>query len=270
MNVIAHISDPHFGTENPVVRDALLGELEGRVLPRPSLIALSGDLTQRARSAQFRACREFLERLTTPYLVVPGNHDVPLYNVVRRLFDPLADYRAEITDNLAPAYVDDTIAVAGIATAHGLTAKGGKITTAQIEVATAALASHDTKWKVIVAHHPFAGPERAKADIVDGGEEALAGFRKARVNVILTGHLHISFSDDHAMRDVAHRIVSVHAGTCMSTRTRGEPNNYNRITFDGDELRVLVRQWSGKAFVDGAQKTYRRVGQGVPEIRKVR
>lgn len=83
--------------------------------------------------------------------------------------------------------------------------------------------------------------------------------------MILTGHLHISFSDD-AMRDEAHRMIAVHAGTCTSTRTRGEPNNYNRITFDGDEVTVLVRMWNGTAFVDGDHKIYRR---GTREIKKV-
>lgn len=73
------------------------------------------------------------------------------------------------------------------------------------------------------------------------------------------------------MRDEEHRIVSVHAGTCISTRTRGEPNNYNRITFDGDDVIVLVRAWSGTAFVDGDSKTYRRPGSrsGSREIRKL-
>ena len=81
--------------------------------------------------------------------------------------------------------------------------------------------------------------------------------------MILTGHLHVSFSDDAAKRDESHRIISVHAGTCISTRTRGEPNNYNRITFDGDEVTVLVRAWDGTAFIDGDSKTYRRRSNAV-------
>ncbi|MBA2541703.1 MAG: metallophosphoesterase [Deltaproteobacteria bacterium] len=265
MTAIAHISDPHFGTENPAVLDALLGDLKGL---RPSLVALSGDLTQRARTAQFRAARAFLDELQTPYLVVPGNHDVPLYNVVRRFFDPLGSYRNEITDDLAPTFNDDKLAVAGISTAHGFTAKGGRITSEQIGAATTSLATANGKWKVIVAHHPFVGPERAQGDIVDGAEPALVAFRTAGVHMILTGHLHVSFTDDAAMRDEGHRIINVHAGTCMSTRTREEPNNYNRILFDGDEVTVLVRMWNGTAFVDGDHKVYRRSAVAGREIRK--
>jgi 3',5'-cyclic AMP phosphodiesterase CpdA len=267
---IVHISDPHFGTENPAVLDALFTELDHKSGTRPSLVALSGDLTQRARSAQFRACRAFLDELSCSYIVVPGNHDVPLFNLAQRFLDPLGKYRALITDDLAPTYVDDTFAVAGISTAHGFTTKHGRITEDQIAVATAALAPHPDKWKVIVAHHPFVGPERAEGDLVDGANAAMTAFRKVGVHLILTGHLHVSFNDDAAMRDEAHRTISVHAGTCISTRTRGEPNNYNRLTFDGDEVRVLVRQWSGSAFVDGAHKTYRRAARGATEIRKVR
>jgi len=266
MKVVAHISDPHFGTEDPRVLAGLWDDLDGRTAPLPSLVALSGDLTQRARTEQFRASRDFLAKLRCPYLVVPGNHDVPLYNVVRRFLDPLGAYKREVTSDLAPMYVDDELAVAGIATPHGFTMKGGKVSHGQVAAAARALSAATSQWKILVAHHPFVGPDVAKDDLVEDAATALAAFRAAGVNVILTGHLHISFSGDAAMRDDEHRIVSVHAGTCISTRVRGEPNNYNRITFDGDEIRVLVRAWNGTAFVDGESKTYRR---GAVQLRKV-
>lgn len=263
MSVVVHLSDPHFGTEDPAIVAALHDDLAGRTAPPPTLVALSGDLTQRARTAELRAARAFLDRLACPYLVVPGNHDVPLYNVFRRFTDPLGAYRGAITDDLAPTYRDPTLAVAGIATAHGFTMKGGKVSGAQIAAATTALASASpSHWKIIVAHHPFDGPDHASDDLVDGAASGLDAFRTAGVDLILTGHLHISFSNDAAMRDAEHEVVSVHAGTCISTRTRGEPNNYNRITFDGDEVTILVRTWDGTAFVDGKAKSYRRGRRG--------
>ncbi len=259
MTLVAHISDPHFGTEDPQVLAGLLADLDGRTAPAPAFVAVSGDLTQRARTEQFRASRAFLDRLTCPYLVVPGNHDVPLYNVFRRLADPLGTYRAEVTSDLAPTYLAESIAVAGIATAHGFTRKSGKVSRGQIAAACASLAAAPAPWKILVAHHPFIGPEIAKDDLVDDSATALTAFRAAGVNVILTGHLHLAFSDDATMTDTTHRIVAVHAGTCISTRTRGEPNNYNRIAFDGDEMTVTVRAWSGGRFVDVGSKSYRRV-----------
>lgn len=271
MKIIAHISDPHFGTEDRGVLAGLLDELHGRTGPAPSLVAVSGDLTQRARSSQFRAARAFLDRLPCPYIVVPGNHDVPLYNVFSRFANPLGAYRDEITKVLAPTYSDDTLAVAGIATAHGMTIKDGKVSREQIDLAVDFLDDYPAHWKIVVAHHPFFGPDVAEDDLVDAAGTGLAAFRLAGVHMILSGHLHISFTGESAMRDEDHRIISVHAGTCISKRTRGEPNNYNRICFEGDEVTIVVRTWDGSQFVDADSKTYRRptLRSATQEIRKV-
>jgi 3',5'-cyclic AMP phosphodiesterase CpdA len=268
MKVIAHLSDPHFGTEDPAVEAALLGELDGTNGPRITLAAISGDLTQRAKPSQFRAARAFLDRLHCPYLVVPGNHDVPLYNLFARLSDPLGRYRDVITKDLAPTFTDDTLAVAGIATAHGLTIQDGRITREQIDDARAYFADARSQWKIVVAHHPFHGPDIAESDLSDGAGAALAAFRSAGVHLILTGHLHVAYNGESAMRDEEHRIISVHAGTCMSRRTRGEPNNYNRITFDGNEVTIQLRAWDGTKFVDDHAKTYQR-STATRELRKV-
>src|SRR5687768_13580306 len=99
MKVIAHLSDLHFGTEDPVVAVALLHELDGTSMPVPTLVAVSGDLTQRATDTQFHACREFLDMLPGPFLVVPGNHDVPMFDVISRFFHPFRRYRRHINDN---------------------------------------------------------------------------------------------------------------------------------------------------------------------------
>lgn len=268
MKVVAHLSDPHFGTEDPAIEAAILAELRGTGGPPVALAAISGDLTQRAKRSQFRAARAFLDRLPCPYLVVPGNHDVPLYNVVARFGDPLGRYREAITQRLSPTFTDDTLAVAGIATAHGMTVKDGRITREQIDEARDYFRDVRSQWKIIVAHHPFNGPEAAKDDISEGAEGALVGFRAAGVHLILTGHMHIAYNGESAMRDEEHRIISVHAGTCMSRRTRGEPNNYNRITFDGDEVTIQVRAWDGEKFIDDAAKTYRR-SRATRDLRKV-
>ncbi len=263
MKVIAHISDPHFGTEDRAIANALRAELDD-----VSLVAVSGDLTQRAKRSQFAAARAYLDSLPCSYIVVPGNHDVPLYDVFARFGDPLGRYTDGITTDLAPTYTDDTLAVAGIATAHGMTIKDGRITAKQIADARDYFANVRSQWKVVVAHHPLDGPDVAESDLSDGAAPALAAFRAVGVHLILTGHLHVAYSGESAMRDEEHRIVSVHAGTCMSTRTRGEPNNYNRITFDGDEVTIELRAWDGTRFVEDNSKTYRRSG-ATRELRKV-
>ena len=260
MRIIAHISDLHFGTEDPAVAAALFDELSGVTAVRPSLIAISGDLTQRAREHQFRAARAYLDRLPVPYLVVPGNHDVPLYDVWNRLLHPLDKYRRFITSSMMPVHVDDDLAVVGINTAHGLTFKDGRITRELAERAAAALANQGRRWKAIVAHHPFVGPAGGPAgDRVDGAVDALPILQAAGIEMILTGHLHVAYAPDAAgFRSDDHTIIAVHAGTCMSTRTRGEPNGYNTLAIDGDEITLVNRVWDGTRFVPAATKTYRR------------
>lgn len=260
MRTIAHISDPHFGRHDPIVTEALLDELSGVSLPAPTVVAISGDLTQRARADQFVAAREFLDSLAVPYVVVPGNHDVPLWDFVSRFWRPLKRYRKYITDDLCPCFVDDEIAVIGVNTAHGMTMKDGRITEEQTKTTCRLLSKHDAKWRVIVAHHPFVVPAGVpRSDIVDGAERALPRLEACGIDVILTGHLHTPHSVDIAgFRADAGKLVAVHAGTCISTRLRGEPNGYNRLTFEHDHVAIVHRVWNGTVFVDGPIKVYRR------------
>ncbi len=103
MRTIAHMSDLHFGRTDSTVVKALITFVNEI---KPDLVAVSGDLTQRARSWQFQEARAFLDALPKPQIVIPGNHDVPLYNVFARFVSPLDKYRRYITDHLCPVYVD--------------------------------------------------------------------------------------------------------------------------------------------------------------------
>lgn len=265
MRTIAHISDLHFGTEDDAVTEALTAALRGP--EAPSLVAISGDLTQRARPHELRRARAFLDGLLTPYVVVPGNHDVPMFNVFERLAHPLRRYCRAITDDLSPLYADDELAVVGVTTAHGFTVKGGRITSEAIDRACTQLAVHEAAWKVVVAHHPFLIPEGGKSsDLVDNAQEAIDAFRAVGVDLLLGGHLHLAYSDDVAFRDRARRIVAVAAGTAISTRLRGHPNSYNHLAFDGDDVTVTNRVWDGSAFVEGDVKRYRRDGMRFDKV----
>lgn len=258
MKTIVHLSDLHFGTEDPVITARLLAEIDAE---RPTLVAISGDLTQRARTHQYRAARAFLDLLPVPYLVVPGNHDVPLYNVFARLLQPLDRYRDHITEDLTPTFFDDGLAVIGIATAHGFTAKNGRIHKQHLDKICRELGAVRAPWKVLVAHHPFVLPSDVDDVVIEGARRALPRLEDCGVDVILTGHLHVAHATDAAgFRSDDHRVISVHAGTCISTRRRGEPNGYNHLAFDGDRLTLVHRVWDGERFVDGPSKIYRRTG----------
>jgi 3',5'-cyclic AMP phosphodiesterase CpdA len=251
MRTLAHISDLHFGRADARVCEALLADLEAI---RPSLVAVSGDLTQRARRREFAAAAAFLARISSPVLCVPGNHDVPLYDVMRRFASPLARYRRYITRDLNPLFVDDEIAVLGINTARSLTFSGGRISAEQVAHARRRLCVVPAdRFKVVVTHHGFlAPPGDSSADFVGRAPLALHALEACGVELLLAGHAHVSWTGDVRSTHAAVRrsIVVVQAGTAMSTRTREEANSYNLVAVGEGRLSVVVREWTGAAFAD--------------------
>ncbi|MDQ3339929.1 MAG: metallophosphoesterase [Myxococcota bacterium] len=267
MKSIVHLSDLHFGTEDNKVLEGLLSDLDGVSSPRSSLVVISGDLTQRARAKQFHAARHFLDKLLVPYIVVAGNHDIPLYDLFRRFFKPFDLYKQYITDDLTPVYMQDDLAVMGITTAHGFTTKHGRVTKEMANKVCSTLSPSSAPWKILVAHHPFVIPHAVDEPAVKGADFALPQFEKCGVDVILTGHLHVSHASDAAgFRSDDHKIICVAAGTAISTRLRGESNSYNRLVIDGETLTVYNRVWNGERFADGPSKTYRRVQRANGEV----
>ena len=153
MTSIVHISDLHFGTEDPTIVEALQRDI---LSLKPSLVAVSGDLTQRATSAQFSAARDFLRRLPFPQIIIPGNHDISLFNVWRRFARTLGRYKEYITEEMYPSYVDDDIAVLGINTTRSFTWKSGRISdTENAHIIDFFGKTGANRRKILVTHHPF-------------------------------------------------------------------------------------------------------------------
>jgi 3',5'-cyclic AMP phosphodiesterase CpdA len=266
LKLVTHISDPHFGSEDPAIAAELLRELKTLA---PAVVAISGDLTQRGRRAQFRDAKSWLEHLGIPYVVVPGNHDIPFYDVVTRFIRPRDRYLELITRDLEPCFFDESLAVCGVDTTKVLTTKHGRVPRGPLERVVGKLRLHDRHWKILVAHHPFVVPPTSDEPRAEGADDARTKLETANVDLILTGHLHIPHTDGSAGRNDRHTVINVHAGTCMSTRTRGEPNGYNQLAFDADEVTITHRIWNGIRFVDGDQKTYRRGRVGGDRLVKI-
>src|SRR5437899_375032 len=144
---LAHLSDIHFGTVDPVILAPLIEAVRGLA---PDVVVVSGDLTQRARTEEFLEARSFLDRLPRPQIVVPGNHDVPLYNLYERFVERLDRFHRYITPEREPAYADDEVAVLGTSTARSLTWKGGRVNSAQIARIKERLSNIDARVTKIV------------------------------------------------------------------------------------------------------------------------
>lgn len=234
--MILHLSDPHFGTEDPIKVKALQ-QLCWQL--KPELVVVSGDLTQRARHEQFAQAKHFLESLKTPYLVIPGNHDIPLFHLPKRFWEPFERFK-HCFGSLRPMHETEHFVVIGLNTIKSHHHTKGSISSEQIERVSQQLAqAPNNKFKIVVTHQPFvANPHDhdASGDIPRLMLPALKRWAVHGLNALLHGHLHQSavFDLNHHYRlGRAHPILDIHAGTALSHRLRhGLPNSVNIIHND--------------------------------------
>jgi 3',5'-cyclic AMP phosphodiesterase CpdA len=244
MRTLVHLSDLHFGRVDETLL-APLRKLVGRIAP--DVVVVSGDLTQRARSAQFKAARAWLDTLPGPQIIVPGNHDISLYNVARRFLLPLERYKRYITDDLHPRYVDEEIAVLGVNTARSLTFKDGRVNREQVARIHAELAGLDPAiTRIVVTHHPFDLPQGAgEDDLIARAPMAMAAFAACGIDLLLAGHLHMSHANSTSERYPISEYAAlvIQAGTATSTRGRGEVNSFNVIRVEAGRVEVDRYGW---------------------------
>jgi 3',5'-cyclic AMP phosphodiesterase CpdA len=265
VRTLVHLSDLHFGR----VDRALIEPLRRCVWRlEPNVVVVSGDLTQRARAEEFIEARTFLKTLPGPQIVVPGNHDVPLYNVIKRFIAPLDNYLRYISTDLAPAYIDAEIAVVGINTARSLTFKSGRINEEQVEHVRAKLCNlPETVTKIVVTHHPFDLPPNWDNDhIVGRAPLAMQMFSRCGADILLAGHVHMSHAGDTTARYKIEGFSAlvVQAGTATSTRGRGELNSFNVLRIVPGQVTVERYAWESQVydFMMADSETFERAAAG--------
>jgi 3',5'-cyclic AMP phosphodiesterase CpdA len=227
MTVLLHLSDTHFGTEQEavVVAARKLAHAE-----QPDAVILSGDITQRARAAQFDAARIFCDGLQVERLLtLPGNHDIPLYNVAARLFAPYAGYARVFGRNLEPELEFADVLVIGVNTTRPERHKDGEVSPQQIErVARRLQGARRDQLRVVVTHQPVCvmRPEDEK-DRLHGADAAVRAWSQAGADLVLGGHIHLPYVIDLAARPkpTPRRMWCVQAGTAVSNRVRHDTSN---------------------------------------------
>jgi len=265
MSVLLQISDTHFGTEQPQVVEALVA-LAAQL--QPDVVVLSGDITQRARPAQFRAARAFVDRLGAPVLAIPGNHDIALFDLWARLTQPYARYATAFGAELEPVHVSQDLLVVCVNTTRAWRHKNGEVSTAQIDRVSKLLsAASPPQLRVVVVHQPAAVTQaRDRPNLLRGHSAATRAWSAAGADLVMGGHIHLPYT--LALPGLARPLWVVQAGTAVSTRTRpGVPNSVNVLrwgeasdaseslapTRPGARHSCLIEQWDyslpGQVFV---------------------
>lgn len=225
MSVLLQVSDTHFGTEQARVVEALIALAAQQ---RPDVVVLSGDITQRARPAQFRAAKAFADRLGVPVVAVPGNHDIALFDLWARLTRPYARYARAFGADLEPVHASHDLLVVGVNTTRAWRHKNGAVSPVQIDrVATLLAAANPQQLRVVVVHQPAAVTKAEdRSNLLRGHTAALRVWSAAGADLVMGGHIHLPYTLQ--VHGLARRLWVVQGGTAVSSRTRRDaPNSVN-------------------------------------------
>ncbi|MGH7827667.1 MAG: metallophosphoesterase family protein [Candidatus Binatia bacterium] len=248
MSLLLQVSDTHFGTEQPEVVEALIEIVRQQA---PDLVVLSGDITQRARRAQFRAAREFVDRLAVPStLVLPGNHDIPLFNVVARVFYPYANHQRVFGPDLEATFESPDLLVIAVNTTRPSRHKDGEVSAQQIQrVAKRLRRAAAEQLRIVVTHQPVhVTRTKEEKNLLHGHGEAVREWARAGADLVMGGHIHLPYVRPlrERFQDLPRSVWIVQAGTAVSTRVRHDaPNSVNLIRYArADKNReCIVERW---------------------------
>jgi 3',5'-cyclic AMP phosphodiesterase CpdA len=254
VSVLVQISDPHFGTEQPHVVEALIRFVHETA---PDVVVVSGDITQRARRAQFAAAKRFVDLLDAPVtLVIPGNHDIPLFNVMQRALTPYANYARVFGADLEPQWESASMLVVCVNTTRPSRHKDGEVSAGQIaRVADRLRSASSQQLRIVVTHQPVhVIQEHDVENLLHGHIAAVNAWARAGADLIMGGHIHLPYvralNDHHPT--LPRRVWAVQAGTAVSHRVRGGiANSVNVIRHARAERECLIERWDFREETQG-------------------
>jgi 3',5'-cyclic AMP phosphodiesterase CpdA len=268
-----HCSDLHFGHPAvPEVYEAMEALIQDRLY---DVVAISGDLSQRARSGEFQRARAFIKHAerVSKVICIPGNHDVQWWKAPFGLGDEadlFATYRRYISEELEPVLRVPGATLAGLNTSHGVVRQSltwnlrdisiiGIVRREQIERLRRVFAeSPPGDVRVVVMHHNPVKGELSQRHGLKNTPKVLGAFADMAVDLVLCGH-------DH--QDAIHFIEHTKKGTVISTagtvsnRMRGgRPSSVNSISITPEKIEVSTLVWNAavSGFVSGPVKCFTR------------
>jgi 3',5'-cyclic AMP phosphodiesterase CpdA len=268
VTTVLQVSDPHFGTEQAPVVEALLALAAQE---RPDVLVMSGDITQRARRRQFQAARAFADRVAAPSrLAIPGNHDIPLFNVFARVFAPYGGYQRAFGRELEPELDAPDLLVACVNTTRPRRHKDGEVSTVQVERVAARLRrAQPSQLRLVVVHQPvMAARSDDEQNLLHGRADAVRAWVTAGADVVMGGHIHWPYACSLRLgfRDLPRDAWIVQAGTAVSSRTRdGVPNSVNLLRCEASPAarRCRIERWDYSV----AERAFARVESHPVEFR---
>jgi len=242
---IIHISDLHFGMHRANLIEYFLTDLTEI---NPDVIVISGDLTQRALTEQYRLLQSFLKRLPVQALIVPGNHDIPFYSPLIRLFNPFKQYKKYVSSELTSAFANEKLNILGVNSVTPYKIKDGKLSEETIQRIKTHFKAIDGRLNILFFHHNlnyFSGMHHP----LNNAPEFIDYLKESPIHIVCTGHLHYANVTVITKKTLPHLCAILHAGTLLCQRSKDGFNSYYVIEVDGLQCKIDLRVFNNNSFI---------------------
>lgn len=261
MTRIAHLTDLHFGMERTDLVPPLAEALRAAA---PDLVVVSGDLSHRARRGQFRAGMGFLRGLGLPFIVMPGNHDVPLFNLPARFLAPFGGWRWQVGHDLAPQAQVGSCRIVSANTADPFSWRRGVLRPGDQRRIASGLADAQDSLNILACHHPLKEPPGFQRGETKGAAAALPDLARQGVHVVLSGHLHHWEIGLGIAPDKPQPLLMIQTGTALCGRQGETDHGFSLLDIAGRDISVTpwMAEETGPRYIPRDTRRFYRAADG--------